>query len=543
MKYTTFTNVHLGGITMEFKKYVSCNTHDLNLAIREGMRPMQTFFDTTKDNLPFFGNEMAPKCHNFHNPTFSAGHIPGRWLCALLHAEEVTGIPADPQAVENLKKWAFASLEEHPIGFPSCMNFEKMEFIDATDLHNLREIMHALFALVNWRQDDHARELALGVIRALNRYFDFDNAKFDEEKYTRETGAKAMYSCCAPSEGLLFPIHFGRYIGPLVKFWRASGEPEALEQAIRLKDTCFRHILLESGDYDAVRFGGHTHSTTAMISSLAQLGDVTNDPAIFERIDAFFKNGLRKIALPFGWCIEGNHRHEIVGEINNTSDIMETCIIMGKHGYSGYYAQAEQILRAHFLPAQLLDPCFIPEDEESSHVDTYRMASRSVGAFGFPTPYGHEDHPGAWISFNWDIVGGGVNGLCEAYKACVSAENGVITIPLHFAADRDTHTVSDPYQNNGIMTVTPKADNLRLKIRIPERATVRSVSVPHTAEGEWLYPAPVKSDESIEIAFDFETIDITKDFRGNRITYRWHGEEVIGANNGDRRLCFFPTIV
>ena len=140
-------------------------------------------------------------------------------------------------------------------------------------------------------------------------------------------------------------------------------------------------------------------------------------------------------------------------------------------------------------------------------------------------------------------MGGGVNGLCKAYKACVSAENGVITIPLHFAADRDTHTVSDPYQNNGIMTVTPKADNLRLKIRIPERATVRSVSVPHTVEGEWLYPAPVKSDESIEIAFDFETIDITKDFRGNRITYRWHGEEVIGANNGDRRLCFFPTIV
>ena len=41
----------------------------------------------------------------------------------------------------------------------------------------------------------------------------------------------------------------------------------------------------------------------------------------------------------------------------------------------------------------------------------------------------------------------------------------------------------------------------------------------------------------------FETIDITKDFRGNRITYRWHGEEVIGANNGDRRLCFFDTIV
>ena len=40
---------------MEFKQYVNCNTHDLDLAIREGMRPMQTFFDSTRDNLPFFG--------------------------------------------------------------------------------------------------------------------------------------------------------------------------------------------------------------------------------------------------------------------------------------------------------------------------------------------------------------------------------------------------------------------------------------------------------------------------------------------------------
>ena len=527
---------------MEFRQYVNCNTRDLDLAIREGMRPMQTFFDTRRGNLPFFGNEMAPNCRNSHHPTFSAAHIPGRWLAALLHAEEVTGITADPEAVENLRKWAFATLEEHPIGFPACMDFDKMEFIDATDLHNLREIMHALFALVKWRQDDHARELALGVIRSLNRYFDFETAKFDEESYTRETGAKAMYSCCAPSEGLLFPVHFGRYMGPLVKFWRASGEPEALEQALRLKDTCFRHILLEDGDYDAVRFGSHTHSTTAMISSLAQLGDATNDTEIFTRIDAFFKNGLRKIALPFGWCIEGNHRNDLVGEINNTSDIMEACLILGRHGYPGYYAMAEQILRAHFLPAQLLDPCFIPEDDDPAHVDTYRMASRSVGSFGFPTPYGHEDHPGAWISFNWDIVGGGVNGLCEAWKACCFDDGGVTTVPLHFAADRDTCTITDPYADGGRMKFTVKADGLRLKIRIPVRAAVKSVSVPYTIDGEWLYPAPVKAGETIEIAFDFETRDITYDFRGRRIRFRWHGEEVIGADNGSRRLCYFPSI-
>ncbi len=126
------------------------------------------------------------------------------------------------------------------------------------------------------------------------------------------------------------------------------------------------------------------------------------------------------------------------------------------------------------------------------------MASRSVGSFGFPTPYGHEDHPGACISFNWDIVGGGINGLCEAYKGCSALEKGILTIPMHFAADRDTHTATDPYRNGSSMTVKLKADNLCLKIRIPERSSVKYVSVPYVTEGEWLYPAPVKSGESVE---------------------------------------------
>ncbi|MBE6608122.1 MAG: hypothetical protein E7633_06180 [Ruminococcaceae bacterium] len=530
---------------MEFKTKVMSNTHDIELAIKKGMRPMQSFFDTTRDNLPFFGNQMAPLdgFGNFHHPTFSAAHIPGRWLLALLNAESVTGISPDENAVENLRKWAFATLTEVKIGFPACMDHDKGEFIKATDLHNLRETMHALFALYKWRKDEKAKELALGMIRALDRYFDYERGTLNIDKYREETGAEIMYSCSHPSEGLLFPPHFGRYIGPLVKFWKATGESEALAQAIALKDVCFRDILLEDGDYDAVRFGGHTHSTTAMISSLAQLGDVTKDREIFERIDAFFKNGLKKIALPFGWCIEGNHRRDnLIGEINNTSDIMESCLIMGKHGYDGYYAMAEEILRAHFLPAQLLDPCFIPDDENENDLSRHKVASRAKGAFGFPTPYGHEDTPGAWISFNWDIVGGGVNGLCEAYKQLAYAEESMLVIPMHFGCSSALCTVTDPYRANGVMTVTPKQNFSTLKLRIPHRAKIKTANAPYTVCGEWIYASLNAKNEAFTVEFEFETKDITYDFRGWRIKLRWQGEEVIGANNGGRRLCFFESI-
>lgn len=525
-----------------FSKRVKCNTHDLDLAIRTGMGPMQTFLDETRDHLPFFGNEAAPNCRNDHSPTFSAAHIPGRWLTALLHAEEVTGIPADEAVIGHLRRWAFATLEEGGIGFPACLDLEKMTFVPETDLHNLRETMHALYALVRYRQDEHALALALGMIRTLDKYFDYDACRFDEARYQQDTGARIAYSCCHPDEGLLFPVHFGRYIGPLVKLWKATGEPEALRQAVRLKDACFRHILLEAGAYDVKRFGGHLHSTTAMLSSLAQLGEATGDGASLARIDAFFRNGLRDIALPFGWCKEGFHRRDLVGEINNTSDIMEVCLILGRHGYAGYYAMAEQILRAHFLPAQLLDAAFIPDTDDAEDPGSRRMGSRAIGAFGFPTPYGHEDHPGAWISFNWDIVGGGVNGLCEAWKAVGEAADGVLTLPLHFAADRPAFAATDPYLHGGVQTITVKQDGLRLKVRIPERATLQAVSVPHAVAGEWLYTAPIAAGGTVTVTYDLAEAELVYPFCGREIRFRWHGEEVTAANNDGLRLCWFDTI-
>lgn len=140
-----------------------------------------------------------------------------------------------------------------------------------------------------------------------------------------------------------------------------------MRQALRLKDACFAHVLNARGDYDVEVFGGHTHSTTAMISSLALLGEVTGDRAILKRVRRFMENGLSQIAVDFGWCIEGYQRADCVGEVNNTADILETCLVLARAGYAGYFARAERILRAHLLPSQLLDTCFVPADDDPAH--------------------------------------------------------------------------------------------------------------------------------------------------------------------------------
>ncbi len=527
-----------------FKSRIETGFPCLRKALREALRPMNSWFDPRYENLPFFGNGMTGEhIGNSHHDSFSMAHIPGRWLNALLNAEDVIGVSPEEGTVENLSKWAYRSLE-NSIGFPGCMSLDTMTPSLETDLHNLREVMHALTALVQFRQDAYARELALKLIGQVDRYFDYEKGCMKEAEWMEATGGTLQKWSETSLFDSPFPVTFGRYIGPLVKFYRATGEPAALRQALRLKDVCFRDVLNERGDYDVEVFGNHTHSTTAMISSLALLGWTVKDAGILTRVQRFMENGLKQIALDFGWCIEGYRRTDNVGEINNTADMIETCLILGAWGVPGYYARAERMLRAHLLPAQLLDTCFIPEFEDPSEAERYHLASRSRGAFGFPCPYGHEDRPGADISFNWDIVGGGSEGLCESIRAQVSRQDMFVSLNLLFDCETKEFTFESPYGRQGHAVLTSRCENPALRIRIPARCVIH---VPDEMEymesGEWLYLFGLQSGQAVELQFEFTSEVIEYPFRGGRCyTLRWEGEAVTGAKAPGKRLRFFDEI-
>lgn len=527
-----------------FPEYVRVNTRDLRLAIEAGMGPMSTFFDPRHEGLPFFGNVMTgADAGNSHHESFSMAHIPGRWLNALLFAQDVLGIPADAGAVENLRRWACRSLTDADIGFPACLDLTGMTAKKETDLHNLREVMHALYALVRYRGDEEARALGLSLIDRVDRYFDDEACALREADYVRDTGARVQCWSGTHRYRSPFPVTFGRYIGPLVKFFLATGEPAALRQALRLKDACFAHVLGAEGDYDVEVFGGHTHSTTATISSLALLGEVTGDRTILERVRRFMENGLSQIAVDFGWCIEGYQRADCVGEVNNTADILETCLILARAGYVGYFARAERILRAHLLPSQLLDTRFVPADDDPTHVERYRLNERARGAFGFPCPYGHEYEPGAPVSFNWDIVGGATEGLCEAYRACVSRSGRLVSVNLLFDADDADLTFTSPYGAEDTAMLTLKSAGACVRVRVPSRcAAVMTEGCEGVRHGEWLYLSGLRAGDRAKLRFRFERQREDVHFRQHCFSVAWRGEEVRAMDAPGKRLKFFPPM-
>lgn len=533
------TNKPLTGI--RYPARVKVNTTGLELAIREGCNPMQKMVDPAHGNLPYFSNIMSGSDPgNGHHPSVSMGHMPGRWLNALLNAEDAVGVRLNEQIIRDLTRWTYISLD-HPMGIAMDLDIKTFKPIPGSDLHNLRETMHALYALVKYRRDKTALNIARKQIQTVDTFYNFDTGVWDEKAFNRRFAAKT-------NAGDPFPRHFGRYIGPLVKLYKACGMKNALIQAIKLKNFAFKNIIGEEGKFDVKLFGPHIHSTTSMLSSLAQLGEVLNDNDIFERVMVFMENGGRDVALDFGWSIEDYYRTDHYGEINNTTDIMETCLIFGKAGYTRYFQQAERILRAHLLPSQLLDTCFIPDwdvPEEDYH---HKLATRSKGAFGFPCPYGHEYNEGGWISFNWDIVGGAVSGLCEAFRDKVTREGSIISVNLLFDhKDKDVE-VKSPYTNNDVMEIKARCPSL-IRVRLSDWVERDKLCVTNYGKrtkmifsGDWLYLPELGAKSLVRIKIPMKVVTTDYRFRGDTFTFRWRGDAVDAVRNLASRLCFLKSI-
>ncbi len=525
---------------IEYPTRVEVNTNDLELAIREGCNPMQQMIDPNHDNLPYFSNCMSgPDPRNDHHASYSMAHVPGRWLNALLSAESVLDLKLNERVVDDLARWTHTAFS-HEMGLPQGLNLKNFKTTPVTDLHNLRETTHALYALASYRDDKEALKIVKRQIETVNRFYDFETGVWNEKAFNQEFDSRT-------NAGAPFPRHFGRYIGPLVKLYAACGIEEALVQAIRLKDLAFRNILNEKGDYDVKVLGPHTHSITSMISSLAQLAEVLGDNTIFELIIAFMENGLRQIALEFGWCIENYNHADHIGEINNTGDILETCLILGKAGYTKYFQQAERILRAHLLPSQLLDTCFIPEWDCPNEDYHHKLATRAKGAFGFPCPYGHQ-YKNSPISFNWDITGGAIGSLCEAFRTRVTKSDSLISVNLHFNYKDNDVEIKSPYTNGGVMEIRLKRKYL-IRVRLSDwldrdklYITVNVKKLKPILSGNWVYLPGLQADSLVKIKIPMKITATDYRFRSDIFRFRWKGDAVDAAANLASNLCFFKGI-
>ncbi len=513
------------------------NTTSIRAAVDLATHTMSSVFNADDHGIPFFGSTVWPAAELGFQQSHTESHVPGRHLNALLSAEDTLGIRVPEWVIE---KHARAALFAYSGPLPVPLNRERIggpliRFLP----HNIREGFHALYALVRYRKSEEARRMAERSIDAIMRYWNPERG-WDRAHIEGTLGLKLVEW---PSP---FMTGVARATGPLVKYYRATGYGPALKLALLLSDKA-RDEFFTDGTYSSERFGTHVHSTTCVMSSLAQMADLLHDGPLMSRVHVFFNNGLTRISDLLGWSIENSASSSVPdrGEANNTGDILETSLLLGAHGYDDCYGRAEQILRGHLLPCQLRDVSFIQNPDNPKHEDGKSdVAARHLGAFGFPAPYGHMPLGANDISFNMDIVGGATGSLCEAWRHTVVLED-TCRVNLLFDHETDAVGVTSPYAHDYLSIHLKK--QVPLFLRIPDWADRRTLLVegidePPRFEGSYLFIDKPVVGRPIRVRFELPTREIVLRHRSHDIHVRLRGDRVEMMENFGAPLAYFDPL-
>lgn len=518
------------------------NTTDIRDAICLGCRNMSNSFNADDADIPYGGAKVRPEA-GFGGS--SEAHSPGRHLNALLNAEDAAAIKLDEDAVEKHARAAFFSYSQAPLPLHRIGQYRNGEGtpIELQD-HDVREGFHALYALAAYRDSARAHELAEASIQVIFDYW-VPNEQWNFERIERDLPLKIMRQGYST-----FIQRLARAIGPLVKFYRATGHGPALELALVLKEKALREFFGEDGAFSTELFGSHAHSTTCVLSSLAQLADLTRDAGLMQRVRTFYDNGLWHMRDQIGWSIEATDRKSNSGrgETNNSGDILETALILGRWGYTDYYADAERILRSHLLPSQLRDVSFIAEPNNPDGIDGRRdVPARMRGAYGFPAQYGHEP-AGIWesnkqrIGFNPDIVGGTVGSLCEAYREIARSDAAGHRVNMLFDCNTPHVEIQSPYTHSRLKIRVKRPGPLHVRVppwTKPEQIDITGpAGTPRFANG---YMVMANPGVNRWLTFDFElpVYEMTLTWRDTETRARFRGDEVIAMDNFGTDLTFF----
>jgi len=200
------------------------NTTDIRDAIKLGCRTMCSVFNSVDNDIPSFGCTVWPEAGLSFSPAHSEAHVPGRHLNALLNTQETTSVKIEESCISKHAQAAFFSYSG---ALPVPLNRDKIggpliNFIP----HNIREGFHALYVLVRYRNLRRARELAEESMQWIIDHWD-PELGWDEQSIMDtlpETNPEWLRGN--------FVSGLARALGPLVKYYRATGCGHALKLAL-----------------------------------------------------------------------------------------------------------------------------------------------------------------------------------------------------------------------------------------------------------------------------------------------------------------------
>ncbi|MFV2044847.1 MAG: beta-L-arabinofuranosidase domain-containing protein [Anaerolineales bacterium] len=434
--------------------------------------------------------------------------------------------------METLRRYLFASLD-NPLHLNGSFAIpdRRLRF----HAHDVREAILSLTSLIQYRNDQDARKRARLVLDRIQRLTLWDgtfNAK-EVAKFPLLADARFTEQMRSPDEKIytdrnLFNIACwtrGRWIMALCKYYRVTQDAKALELAKRFVRLVRRISFTEDGKIHPTEFD-HTHSITGTVHGLIDYGLLVDDEEIVKHGRRIFDVGLASVSSSYGWSVEsawGERQRPNRGEVNNTGDMIQAALLLGRSGLPEYFQDAERRIRGYLLPSQITD-----------------------GGWGFPGP--NDRNGGAGAGSVLDITAGAVQALCETSLTLITRDSSGTRVNLPFTSWLGPTYVTSGLPRKWHIEVTPGQQG-SLLARIPSWAPRGNLQVtmagqPTTPQlhGSWLALMNVPAGTPITVSLPLveQTVKETVNHQPYQLIYQ--GDQLVALSPKGPSMPLFPSV-
>ena len=586
------------------RQEVETNTHELDRALKAGIKHLGGLRDRDHHNQPFFlgyslTREQAQRLGDLYPYRDAAAHlkvlrhfvsnVSARSLHAVLSASHALGVapPADVVAdytrilLAALHKprdgnWANTAAENQLlVGLASDPSSFGSNRHDVTYLFNAGQGLRGMLALATMTSNPDQvipeygrsyRQMFETSVYNLRKYYVYDGQiggerVYDWEQFRQQLGLRGGNKMTGHLEqelnadwsGLWKDFADPHMIYPLIEYYEATGHQSSLDLAKELAEMAFDRRFPSDPALIRQSLLPHMFETVAEMNAYSALALATGNADMMDRVRLRYEYLKDSgIVSQTGWVPEVLGMGSDLGEANNTAELIETAINFSRWGWSQYNQDVERFTRAHLLPSQLLDTRFVTSNGRT-RIDGLRdIRGRLQGAFGFPAPYGHIStqytygRAGAYFS---DVSAGAIATLAEvqrhAYELGTRDEH---RIHLLFDQDNDRIQVASPYPGGDRLIITTKTAG-DVFVRMPawaDRAQIeQSLAEQGLAsnwEGEYLRIDRPAVNVAITIPMPLPIVRESEYVNGRGLVIEWQGDSVLRMSPMGTPQPFFPMI-
>ncbi len=512
---------------------IKISKNELNTAMRLAGENLLNALNPEDNYLPYWELTIRED-YSAEFLSWWTQHNLGRWTDAMMRLEETTGfqIPADIEAAMTQNIMRF-------FDNPDCMCFQPLEYAKKPfplEVHSLRESMLALHALIKYRHNPWAMEMAHKMTCSVDRLLDDEmNWRIEQFEY---------YQSFHPE---VFGRHFdgagshGRFCEALLWYYQQSYDADALKLATRIMEYHYKHTTNPDGSVCMDSKPDHMHSFMNTLLSMVLYGRITGQHRFIKRTADVMETYVMKTIKESGFTSHDMFA-DTMGETSSPGDAVQLALWLVEEGYTQFADFAERILRARILPGQLTQTHpLVPSKSDNS--DRYRaLTERSLGGWSVHMyPHGGKKN-------TTDVTASCLHSVIDAYRHIVLKRPDGIIVLLHFDYEDETVSVKSmrdkmAHLKGNVRERTP------VMVRIPGFAPTKSVSVKVNGKeqvidfaGIYACIGTLNPGDTAEIVYALPEREIHETTDDTEYTLHWKGDDVIGITPNVTFYPFYPDM-